>query len=81
MTIQQAVPATDLNLQIAASRGGAMLSRWGETALFFPFSDNFEAMMSTLFTPTQIGPYTMSHRVVFAPMTRLRSNGPTHLSQ
>jgi N-ethylmaleimide reductase len=30
--------------------------------------------MSTLFTPAQIGPYTMSHRVVLAPMTRLRSN-------
>jgi N-ethylmaleimide reductase len=31
--------------------------------------------MSKLFTPAAIGPYTMSHRVVFAPMTRLRSDG------
>jgi N-ethylmaleimide reductase len=31
--------------------------------------------MSKLFTPAKIGPYTLSHRVVFAPMTRLRSDG------
>jgi N-ethylmaleimide reductase len=30
--------------------------------------------MSKLFTPARIGPYTLSHRVVFAPMTRLRSD-------
>ncbi len=30
--------------------------------------------MSKLFTPATIGPYTLSHRVVFAPMTRLRSD-------
>jgi N-ethylmaleimide reductase len=32
------------------------------------------AFMSTLFAPGKIGPYTLSHRVVFAPMTRLRSD-------
>lgn len=31
--------------------------------------------MSRLFSPGTIGPYTLSHRVVFAPMTRLRSDG------
>jgi N-ethylmaleimide reductase len=30
--------------------------------------------MSKLFSTGRIGPYTMSHRVVFAPMTRLRSD-------
>ncbi len=30
--------------------------------------------MSKLFTQAKLGPYTMSHRVVFAPMTRLRSD-------
>jgi N-ethylmaleimide reductase len=30
--------------------------------------------MSNLFTPAKIGPYTLNHRVVFAPMTRLRSD-------
>ncbi len=29
--------------------------------------------MSKLFTPTQIGPYKLSHRVVMAPLTRMRS--------
>src|SRR5271170_5620427 len=31
--------------------------------------------MSKLFTPANIGPYALSHRVVLAPMTRLRSDG------
>jgi N-ethylmaleimide reductase len=31
--------------------------------------------MSKLFAPGKIGPYALSHRVVFAPMTRLRSDG------
>jgi N-ethylmaleimide reductase len=30
--------------------------------------------MSKLFTPAKIGPYRFSHRVVLAPMTRLRSD-------
>lgn len=30
--------------------------------------------MSKLFSPQKIGPYTLSHRVVHAPMTRLRSD-------
>jgi N-ethylmaleimide reductase len=30
--------------------------------------------MAKLFAPGTIGPYTLSHRVVFAPMTRLRSD-------
>jgi N-ethylmaleimide reductase len=30
--------------------------------------------MSKLFTPTQVGPYKLSHRVVMAPLTRMRSN-------
>src|SRR5246500_483775 len=29
--------------------------------------------MSKLFTSAQIGPYTLSHRVVMAPLTRMRS--------
>lgn len=29
--------------------------------------------MNTLFTPTRIGPYTLSHRVALAPLTRMRS--------
>lgn len=29
--------------------------------------------MSKLFTPTKIGPYTIGHRVVMAPLTRMRS--------
>jgi N-ethylmaleimide reductase len=28
---------------------------------------------SKLFTPVQIGPFSLSHRVVMAPLTRLRS--------
>ena len=32
--------------------------------------------MSKLFTPTQVGAYTLSHRVVLAPMTRLRTIQP-----
>jgi N-ethylmaleimide reductase len=31
--------------------------------------------MSKLFAPGKIGPYALSHRVAFAPMTRLRSDG------
>jgi N-ethylmaleimide reductase len=31
--------------------------------------------MSKLFTPGKIGPYALAHRVVFAPMTRLRADG------
>ncbi|AOB30364.1 NADH:flavin oxidoreductase [Bordetella sp. H567] len=30
--------------------------------------------MSTLFTPTQVGPYAVSHRVVLAPLTRMRTD-------
>jgi len=30
--------------------------------------------MSKLFTPTQVGPYKLSHRVVMAPLTRMRSD-------
>ena len=30
--------------------------------------------MSELFTPTQVGPYELSHRVVMAPLTRMRSD-------
>src|SRR5258707_15757074 len=33
-----------------------------------------ETMMSKLFTPTQVGPYRLSHRVVMAPLTRMRSD-------
>jgi len=32
--------------------------------------------MSKLFTPVQIGPLTLSHRVVMAPLTRMRSEQP-----
>ncbi len=32
--------------------------------------------MSKLFTPTKLGPYTLTHRVVLAPMTRLRTLQP-----
>lgn len=31
--------------------------------------------MSKLFTPFQIGPYTLKHRVVMAPLTRMRTTG------
>jgi N-ethylmaleimide reductase len=30
--------------------------------------------MSKLFTPTEVGPYRLSHRVVMAPLTRMRSD-------
>jgi N-ethylmaleimide reductase len=30
--------------------------------------------MSTLFSPIEIGPYQLSHRVVMAPPTRMRSD-------
>ena len=30
--------------------------------------------MSKLFTPTQVGPYRLSHRVAMAPLTRMRSD-------
>lgn len=30
--------------------------------------------MSRLFTPANIGPHALAHRVVFAPMTRLRAD-------
>jgi N-ethylmaleimide reductase len=30
--------------------------------------------MSKLFTPAQVGPYRLSHRVVMAPLTRMRSD-------
>ena len=30
--------------------------------------------MSKLFTPTQVGPYKLSHRVAMAPLTRMRSD-------
>ena len=33
-------------------------------------------LKSKLFTPVQIGPFTLSHRVVMAPLTRLRSEQP-----
>jgi N-ethylmaleimide reductase len=31
-------------------------------------------MMSTLFSPAELGPYHLSHRVVMAPLTRMRSD-------
>lgn len=34
--------------------------------------------LSTLFTPARIGPYALSHRVVMAPLTRMRS-GPGNI--
>jgi hypothetical protein len=30
--------------------------------------------MSTMFSPFKIGPYQLSHRVVMAPLTRMRSD-------
>src|SRR6202166_3395423 len=33
-----------------------------------------EPTMSKLFTPTQVGSYRLSHRVVMAPLTRMRSD-------
>ena len=30
--------------------------------------------MTRLFSPLQLGPYTLNHRVVHAPTTRLRAN-------
>src|SRR6266404_8211832 len=33
-----------------------------------------ETTMSKLFTPAQVGPYRLSHRVVMAPLTRMRSD-------
>ena len=39
--------------------------------------------MNQLFSPVQIGPYMLQHRIVMAPMSRLRSNGdgtPTALA-
>ena len=33
-------------------------------------------MSSQLFTPLQIGPWTLSHRVVMAPLTRMRASVP-----
>ena len=57
MTAQQAVPATDLGLQMASSSRDAMLSRWGkERRCFFPVPAISEAMMSRLFTPARSGP-------------------------
>src|ERR1700746_2068686 len=34
-------------------------------------------MQKTLFTPVQIGPITLKHRIVMPPMSRLRARGPT----
>ena len=30
--------------------------------------------MSTLFSPVKIGPYELAHRIVMAPLTRMRSD-------
>ncbi len=30
--------------------------------------------MNTLFTPTRVGPYPLAHRVVMAPLTRMRTD-------
>ena len=35
--------------------------------------------MSKLFEPVRVGPYALSHRVVLAPMTRLRAEQPGDL--
>ena len=32
--------------------------------------------MTKLFDPVRVGPYALSHRVVLAPMTRLRAEQP-----
>src|SRR6478672_2858915 len=40
----------------------------------FTRSVSKETTMSKLFTPTQVGPYRLSHRVVMAPLTRMRSD-------
>jgi hypothetical protein len=32
--------------------------------------------MSKLFTPAQVGPYRLSHRVVMAPLTRIQQRKP-----
>jgi NAD(P)-dependent dehydrogenase (short-subunit alcohol dehydrogenase family) len=33
-------------------------------------------MSAKLFTPDRVGPYTLAHRVVMAPLTRSRSQQP-----
>src|SRR6266481_2302032 len=47
-----------------ATTGGCLFTR----------SVSKETTMSKLFTPTQVGPYRLSHRVVMAPLTRMRSD-------
>src|SRR6201987_5454131 len=42
--------------------------------LSFHSSHERNIPMSKLFTPTQVGPYKLSHRVVMAPLTRMRSD-------
>jgi N-ethylmaleimide reductase len=39
----------------------------------FTRSDRKEATTSKLFTPTQVGPDRLPHRIVMAPLTRMRS--------
>src|ERR1700744_4356378 len=34
------------------------------------------SMSAKLFTPVRVGPYTLSHRVVMAPLTRSRAQQP-----
>lgn len=33
--------------------------------------------MSKLFSPAKVGPYTLSHRVAMAPLTRMRRSPAT----
>src|SRR5580693_4304922 len=47
-----------------------------ETSMSAPSNSVSGGSVNTLFSPIRVGPLTLSHRVVMAPLTRLRSKIP-----
>jgi N-ethylmaleimide reductase len=47
------------------------------TSQFYFTHSPRKKMMSKLMSPVKVGPYSLSHRVVLAPLTRLRSEQPS----
>jgi N-ethylmaleimide reductase len=55
------------------------MDRANGTAPFEPSFIEATSMSKKLFKPVSIGPYTLDHRVVMAPLTRMRSEQPGDL--
>jgi N-ethylmaleimide reductase len=61
-------------LQNAADRLHITSGKWGSGKIFRGFR---KMKFSLMFSPLQVGPYRLGHRVVMAPLTRMRAEKPS----